>query len=123
MSLDADRPAMSFDDAVNTRRSIRGFLDKPVPRKLVEEVIARHERLDIHLELKDVPRLMVKRLTLKRLVANLITEAFSPRDQAASIEASLSRIDAGIEARRAKKVLTALVMAPRENKETLARMR
>ncbi len=35
-------------------------------------------------------------------IANLITEAFSPRDQAASIEASLSRIDEGIEARRAE---------------------
>ena len=44
MSLDADRPAMSFDDAVNTRRSIRGFLDRPVPRKLVEEVIALANR-------------------------------------------------------------------------------
>lgn len=42
---------------------------------LVEEVIARDERLDLRLELKDVPRLMVKRLTVKRLVANLITNA------------------------------------------------
>lgn len=30
---------MDLDEAVNGRRSIRGFLDKPVPRALVEEVI------------------------------------------------------------------------------------
>lgn len=30
----------SYDDVVTGRRSIRGFLDKPVPRELIEEVIA-----------------------------------------------------------------------------------
>ncbi len=30
----------SYDDVIRGRRSIRGFLDKPVPRELVEEVIA-----------------------------------------------------------------------------------
>jgi nitroreductase len=31
---------MLFDDVVLGRRSIRGYLDKPVPRELIEEVIA-----------------------------------------------------------------------------------
>ena len=42
---------------------------------LIEEVVARQEKLDLRLELMDVPRLMVKRLTMKRLIANLITNA------------------------------------------------
>ncbi|MDF2231037.1 nitroreductase [Albimonas sp. CAU 1670] len=43
MSFDSNAP-MSFDDVINGRRSIRGFLDKPVPRELVEEVIALANR-------------------------------------------------------------------------------
>ncbi|MEC9432908.1 MAG: nitroreductase [Pseudomonadota bacterium] len=35
---------MNFDDVVNGRRSTRGFLKKPVPRALVEEVIALASR-------------------------------------------------------------------------------
>ncbi|MDP3675470.1 MAG: nitroreductase [Novosphingobium sp.] len=31
---------MTYDEVVRERRSIRGFLDKPVPRALIEEVIA-----------------------------------------------------------------------------------
>ena len=33
-------PDMTFDEVVNGRRSIRGYLDKPVPRDLIEEVLA-----------------------------------------------------------------------------------
>ena len=35
---------MDFDDVINGRRSIRGFKKKPVPRELVEEVIALANR-------------------------------------------------------------------------------
>jgi len=31
---------MEFDDVIMSRRSIRGYLDKPVPRELIEEVLA-----------------------------------------------------------------------------------
>ncbi len=31
---------MEFDEVVRTRRSIRGYLNKPVPRALIEEVLA-----------------------------------------------------------------------------------
>ena len=31
---------MEFDDVIMGRRSIRGYLDKPVPRELIEEVLA-----------------------------------------------------------------------------------
>lgn len=34
------RPGMDFDTLMATRRSVRGFLDKPVPRALVDEIIA-----------------------------------------------------------------------------------
>jgi nitroreductase len=30
---------MEFDDVIRSRRSIRGFLDKPVPRALIEEIL------------------------------------------------------------------------------------
>lgn len=30
---------MEFDDVVNGRLSIRGYLPKPIPRALIEEVI------------------------------------------------------------------------------------
>ena len=33
-------PEQTYDEIVTGRRSIRGFLDKPVPRDLIEEVIA-----------------------------------------------------------------------------------
>ncbi len=35
---------MNLDEAMKTRRSIRGFQDKPVPRELIEEVIALANR-------------------------------------------------------------------------------
>lgn len=35
---------MIYDEVVNGRRSIRGFLDKPVPRALIEEIIALASR-------------------------------------------------------------------------------
>ena len=35
---------MTYDDVVNGRRSIRGFTDEPVPRALIEEVIALASR-------------------------------------------------------------------------------
>ena len=35
---------MEFDEAINGRRSIRGFLDKPVPKELIEEIIALANR-------------------------------------------------------------------------------
>lgn len=31
---------MEFEQLVNTRRSVRGYLDKPVPRELVDEIIS-----------------------------------------------------------------------------------
>ena len=31
---------LTFDDVVLGRRSIRGYLDKPVPRELIEDVLA-----------------------------------------------------------------------------------
>ncbi|MEP3050158.1 MAG: nitroreductase [Erythrobacter sp.] len=31
---------MNYDDVVTGRRSIRGYLDKPVPKKLIEEILA-----------------------------------------------------------------------------------
>lgn len=31
---------MQFDDVIMGRRSIRGYLDKPVPRELIEEILA-----------------------------------------------------------------------------------
>ncbi|NNC58543.1 MAG: nitroreductase [Erythrobacter sp.] len=33
-------PDQNYDDIVRGRRSIRGFLDKPVPKELIEEVVA-----------------------------------------------------------------------------------
>ena len=30
---------MEYDDVIMGRRSIRGYLDKPVPRELIEEVL------------------------------------------------------------------------------------
>ena len=36
----ADHSTPSFDDVILGRRSIRGYLDKPVPRALIEEVLA-----------------------------------------------------------------------------------
>ena len=33
-------PDMTYDEVVMGRRSIRGYLDKPVPRALIEEVLA-----------------------------------------------------------------------------------
>ncbi|QNE32705.1 nitroreductase [Sphingomonas sp. NBWT7] len=35
---------MIYDEVVNGRRSIRGFLDKPVPRALIEEIITLASR-------------------------------------------------------------------------------
>ena len=31
---------MNYDEVINGRRSIRGYLDKPVPKELIEEIIA-----------------------------------------------------------------------------------
>lgn len=31
---------MKYDDVINGRRSIRGYLDKPVPREVIEDVLA-----------------------------------------------------------------------------------
>jgi len=35
---------MNLNEVINTRRSIRGFLDKPVPQELLEEIIALANR-------------------------------------------------------------------------------
>jgi len=35
---------MNLDQAINTRRSIRGFLDKPIPQELLEEIITLANR-------------------------------------------------------------------------------
>ncbi|HCO47140.1 MAG TPA: nitroreductase, partial [Erythrobacter sp.] len=32
-------PDMTYDEVVMGRRSIRGYLDKPVPRAVIEEVL------------------------------------------------------------------------------------
>jgi nitroreductase len=37
---DSNASPMTFDDVVLGRRSIRGYLDKPVPRELIEDVLA-----------------------------------------------------------------------------------
>ena len=37
---DTERPAMTYDEVVLGRRSIRGYLDKPVSRELIEDVLA-----------------------------------------------------------------------------------
>lgn len=42
---------------------------------LIGETVAKHERVDIRLDLGEVPRLMLKRLTMRRLLSNLITNA------------------------------------------------
>jgi len=42
---------------------------------LVEEVRQRHSNIDVRTTLHDVPRLMLKRLTFRRLLSNLITNA------------------------------------------------
>ena len=36
----ANTDSLTFDDVVLGRRSIRGYLDKPVPRELIEDVLA-----------------------------------------------------------------------------------
>jgi nitroreductase len=38
--MNGDGSAPTYDEVVKGRRSIRGYLDKPVPRTLIEEVIA-----------------------------------------------------------------------------------
>ncbi|MFC0589326.1 nitroreductase [Novosphingobium aquiterrae] len=40
MINESGRTGVEFDEVINGRRSIRGYLDKPVPRALIEEVIA-----------------------------------------------------------------------------------
>ncbi|WP_414651704.1 nitroreductase family protein, partial [Hyphomonas sp. UBA3201] len=30
---------MNYDDVVKSRRSIRGYLDKPVPKELIREIL------------------------------------------------------------------------------------
>jgi two-component system, OmpR family, osmolarity sensor histidine kinase EnvZ len=42
---------------------------------LIEEVRNRHPDIDVRTTLHDVPRLMLKRLTFRRLLSNLITNA------------------------------------------------
>lgn len=42
---------------------------------LIEEVRHRHANIDVRTTLHDVPRLMLKRLTFRRLLSNLITNA------------------------------------------------
>jgi two-component system, OmpR family, osmolarity sensor histidine kinase EnvZ len=42
---------------------------------LIEEVRNRHPNIDVRTSLHDVPRLMLKRLTFRRLLSNLITNA------------------------------------------------
>ena len=32
-------PDMTYEEVVMSRRSIRGYLDKPVPRAIIEEVL------------------------------------------------------------------------------------
>ena len=58
---------------------------------LIEEVVARQENLDLRLELMDVPRLMVKRLTMKRLIANLITNAIKYGAEPVAIRTAVDR--------------------------------
>lgn len=38
--MSSNNDPMSFDDVVLGRRSVRGYLDKPVPRDLIEDVLA-----------------------------------------------------------------------------------
>jgi len=55
-----------------------GSDEEPEPESinaLLEEVLSRFDRDKIHVSLRDVPRLMLKRLTFKRLITNLVTNA------------------------------------------------
>ncbi|PKM22418.1 MAG: two-component sensor histidine kinase [Gammaproteobacteria bacterium HGW-Gammaproteobacteria-14] len=58
---------------------------------LIEEVLQRHDRTDIRLELHDVPRLMLKRLTFRRLLSNLITNAVKYGAQPVFISTAVNR--------------------------------
>jgi nitroreductase len=40
MSVETKSTTMSLYDAIHTRRSVRGFLDKPVPQEVLDEVFA-----------------------------------------------------------------------------------
>lgn len=44
--------------------------------ELIQEVCERYAHEDMRLDLADVPRLMLKPLTMKRLITNLVTNAF-----------------------------------------------
>ena len=55
-----------------------GSDEEPEPESinvLIEEVLSRFDRNVIDARLRDVPRLMLKRLTFKRLITNLVTNA------------------------------------------------
>ena len=42
---------------------------------LIEDIIGKYEHLDIQLKLRPLPKLMLKRLTMKRMLSNLLTNA------------------------------------------------
>ena len=39
LSADRHQPCRTADEAITSRRSIRAFLDKPVPRDMVEDIL------------------------------------------------------------------------------------
>lgn len=55
-----------------------GADEEPEPESLnvlVDEVVARFDGRDLRVTIRDIPRLMLKRLTFKRLISNLIINA------------------------------------------------
>lgn len=60
---------------------------------LIEEVRQRHPQVDVRTSLHDVPRLMLKRLTFRRLIANLISNAVKYGAAPVIITTSASRSD------------------------------
>ena len=54
---------MEFDDVVRTRRSIRGYLDKPVPQELIREILEIAMRAPTSMKLSPAQR---SRATLRQ---------------------------------------------------------
>ena len=94
---------MTYDEVVLGRRSIRGYLDKPVPRELIEEVLELARRLTpIELDLRHRRALAEKRryLRLRRVTDDILTKirymnqiAISMRDGILDEEGAQQEID------------------------------
>ncbi|KAF0807839.1 osmolarity sensor protein EnvZ [Alcanivorax sp. S71-1-4] len=60
---------------------------------LVEDVCAKFDHLDLDIALRNVPRLMLKRLTFKRLLTNLMTNAMKYGEPPVQVSTQLSGQD------------------------------